>query len=209
MAYAEHWAVDTYGDNNSSSIMQPFILLGFTHLVTSSFFFFFSIFQLFIHCVTFFFKISSTMQYFPMCEFCYQMDGNLWKHCIMVENLWTNLDDKLGAYSFVMLCNPQSILRDCNFLECYSEKCSQAFQENVAPILFLLWELGSNCFSLFGKLTSKVGPSCTRMDVSLGEVYTCSLGKSQPQFQGKVAQPTQNLRNGQFCPRMIVIMGLL
>ncbi len=148
MAYAEHWAVDTYGDNNSSSIMQPFILLGFTHLVTSSFFLFFSIFQLFIHCVTFFFKISSTMQYFPMCEFCYQVDGNLWKHCIMVENLWTNLDDKLRAYSFVM-CNPWGILRDCNFLECYSEKCSQAFRNiwhqfsfslgNSAPIIFLSW----------------------------------------------------------------------
>jgi len=76
----------------------------------------------------------------------------------------------------------------------------------VAPILFLLGELGSNYFSLLGKLTSKVGPSCTGMDVSLGEVNTCSLGKSQPQFQGKGARSTQNLRNSQFCPRMIVIM---
>jgi hypothetical protein len=55
---------------------------------------------------------------------------------------------------------------------------SNAIVKSVAKLLkkmwhqfSLLWELGSNYFFLFGKLTNKVGPSCTRMDVLLGEVY--------------------------------------
>jgi hypothetical protein len=62
------------------------------------------------------------MQYFSVCGKVDQVDENLQKSCIMGEKLWTK-DDKLRAYSSVM-CNLQ---RHCNFLECYSEKCSQAF----------------------------------------------------------------------------------
>ncbi len=65
------------------------------------------------------------MQYFSICGKVDQMDENLLKSCIMGEKLWTK-DDKLRAYSSVM-CNLRNILQHCNFLECYIEKCSQAF----------------------------------------------------------------------------------
>ncbi len=88
MAYAEYWAVDTYEDNNSSCIMQPYSATFHPFgNVFFSLFFPFSNFKLFIHCVTFFFKISSTMQYFSVCGKVYQMNEKLQKSCIIGKKI--------------------------------------------------------------------------------------------------------------------------